>query len=468
MEGGEAAQERESMPPLRVHDVIINGNTKTKEAVIEAQTASLKDVTSFQELVEAVQRVKFGLEALGIFDAVSVSYGGGPPELPGTANVVVEVVETKTTFNAYCGAFTKGAGTPLAAEVSASYKNLFGYGDMWDSSLSYGNDQKGEASVGVYLPRFKQLPTPVTARVSLLSQDWLRHSSFKDRSLGISLGLFSTKNHELAYNLAWRTLTDPSQMGSSPVRRQLGHDLLSSLKYTFKLDRRNSPMRPTRGYAFVSTTEIGGLAPDSRSSRFLKQENGLQIALPLGYLHSALNLGIAGGVIFPWGPGFSNMRSPLPDRFFPGGISSPVGTLGGPTALWGFGTRGLGPSEPRREVQSNQSNEGADPGRDYLGGDLAVTAFADLSFDFPSKWCKAKGIHGHIFGSAGNVDKLTENAYQNFSLRKFGESFRTSIGAGIVIPTNRFRLELNYFHVLKKFDNDRGKSGFRFSFSGTS
>ena len=30
-------------------------------------------------------------------------------------------------------------------------------------------------------------------------------------------------------------------------------------------------MRPTRGYAFVSTTQIGGLAPDSRSLRFLRQ-----------------------------------------------------------------------------------------------------------------------------------------------------------------------------------------------------
>lgn len=143
------------------------------------------------------------------------------------------------------------------------------------------------------------------------------------------------------------------------------------------------------------------------------------------------------------------MPSPLPERFFLGGNLSPVCTLGGPTALWGFSTRGLGPTEPRRQLRSNPSDENADPERDYLGGDLAVTAFADLSFDFPLKWCRAKGIHGHIFASAGNVDKLTENAYQNFSFRKFAESFRSSVGVGIVVPTNLFRMEVsNLFYSL--------------------
>ncbi|KAJ4830443.1 hypothetical protein Tsubulata_029848 [Turnera subulata] len=451
--------------PLRVHDVIIRGNTKTKEAVIEAETAPLKDVSSFQELMDVSQQVNLGLQALDVFDAVRITLDAGPPELPDTANVVVEVVESGNPISGEIGAYTKGEARSSTIEGSVKYKNIFGYGDLWDGSLAYGYDHRGELSAGVYLPRFRGLPTPVTARLSLLSQDWLKFSSFKERSLGISLGLFSSRNHDVVYTLGWRALTDPTQLASRPIRRQLGHDLLSSLKYTFKIDRRNSPVRPTRGFAFVSTTQIGGLAPDSRSVRFLRQENGLQIAVPLGFYRSALNLGVSAGVVLPWGPGFSDMRSPLPERFFLGGNLSPVCTMGGPLALWGFGTRGLGPSEPRRQVQNNQADENADPGRDYIGGDLAVTAFADLSFDFPSQWCRAKGIHGHIFASAGNVDKLTENAYRNFSFRKFGESFRSCAGAGIVIPTSLFRLELNYCYMLKKFDNDQGKSGFRVSFS---
>lgn len=156
-------------------------------------------------------------------------------------------------------------------EGSLKYKNLFGYADILDGSLAYGCDHSAELSAGVYLPRFKGLSTPFTARAYLLSQDWLKFSSYKERSAGLSLGLYSTRHHDVSYNLAWRTLTDPSQMSSRSIRRQLGHNLLSSLKYTFKFDRRNSSMRPTQGYAFVSTTQVGGLAPDPRCLRFLRQ-----------------------------------------------------------------------------------------------------------------------------------------------------------------------------------------------------
>ena len=137
--------------------------------------------------------------------------------------------------------------------------------------MAYGPNQSSEISAGVFLPRFKCFLTPVVARAFLLSQDWQEYSSYKERQLGLSLSLFSTKNHDLAYSLGWRTLTDPTQMASRTVRRQLGHGLLSSLKYTFKIDKRNSSVRPTRGYACVLSSQIGGLSPDPRCLRFLRQ-----------------------------------------------------------------------------------------------------------------------------------------------------------------------------------------------------
>ncbi|KAK9181038.1 hypothetical protein WN944_024175 [Citrus x changshan-huyou] len=78
---------------------------------------------------------------------------------------------------------------------------------------------------------------------------------------------------------------------------------------------------------------------------------------------------------------------------------------------------------------------------DFLGGDLVVSAFADLSFDLPLRWFREKRIHGHLFACAGNVAKLTKNEYRNFSFPKFLESTRSSIGVGIVSPTNLFRLK---------------------------
>ncbi|KAM1054119.1 hypothetical protein FF1_001545 [Malus domestica] len=451
---------------LRVHDVLIKGNTKTKEHLIEAELAEIKKATTMQELLEAAAIANAKLQKLEIFDAVRITLDSGPPELPGTTNVIVEVVETKSPISGEIGAYTKPAARSWTAEGTLKLKNLLGYGDLWDSSLAYGPNQTSELSAGLFLPRFKGFVTPVTARAFLLSQDWMEFSSYKERMMGLSLGLISSKHHDLAYNLGWRTLADPSQLASRSIRRQLGHGLLSSIKYTFKIDRRNSPLRPTQGYSFVSTSHIGGIAPDHRSTRFLRQEFDIRYAVPLGFYHAALNFGISAGVIFPWGCGFLNKPSSLPERFFLGGDFSPVCSVGGPTTVWGFKTRGLGPTEPRRHVGDNSNQENSEsPGRDYIGGDLAVSAFADISFDLPLRWLKEHGVHGHIFAGTGNLAKLTENEFQNFSAPKFLQSFRSSVGAGIVVPTKFFRLECNYYYILKQFEHDRGKTGFRFSIS---
>ncbi|KAK1271478.1 hypothetical protein QJS04_geneDACA006035 [Acorus gramineus] len=428
---------------VRVHDVVVKGNTKTRDSLIEAEVERLfRDVSTLQELLAASSAAADRLRRLDVFDGLTVKLEAGPPELPGnTANVVIEVVEMKNPFTGDIGIFSKPEARTWSLEGSLKLKNTFGYGDIWDASLRYGWDQTSDISFGVSLPRFKSLSTPLMARVGLVSQDWLKFSSYKEQLLGFSVGLLTTKYHDLAYNLTWRTLTDPSSMSSKSIRRQLGHSLLSSLKYTYKVDQRNSQLRPTRGYAYALTTQLGGLAPDSRSLRFIRQEIDLRCAIPLGFYKTALNLGIAAGCIMPWGRGFMDKPTPLPDRFFIGGYTSPVCSFGGPTTLLGFHSRGLGPSETRRFKPSE--NEPSEPTvRDFLGGDLAVTAFADLSFDLPLKLFRDNGIHGHVYASAGNLAKLSENELRSFSFRRFAESFRSSLGFGIIFPTKLFRMEV--------------------------
>lgn len=177
---------------------------------------------------------------------------------------------------------------------------------------------------------------------------------------------------------------------------------------------------------------------------YFPQELDLRCAFPLGFYNAALNLGIGVGVLFPWGSGFRSKPTSLFDRFYLGGTCSPVCTLGGPTSVFGFKARGLGPTELRRKDKDD--NEGSDsyPGTDFLGGDLAVTAFADLSFDLPLRVLREAGIHGHIFASAGSLNKLSENAYRDLSYQKFRESLRSSIGCGVIVPTKLFRMEVSH------------------------
>jgi len=171
-------------------------------------------------------------------------------------------------------------------------------------------------------------------------------------------------------------------------------------------------------------------------------------AVPLGFYNAALNVGVGAGVILPLGGGFMNSTLPVPERFYLGGNSSPVCSLGGLSSLLGFRLRGVGPTEARRHVLDKSESGSADPGRDYLGGDLAVSAFADLSFDLPLKIFRDAGIHGHAFLTAGNLAKLSEGEYKNLSASEFQRTFRSSAGVGIILPTKLFRVEVYFLSHL--------------------
>lgn len=93
--------------PLRVHDVVIKGNMKTKESLIEAEIGALKTATSVQELLQAATIANARLQKLDIFDSVNITLDSGPSELPGTSNVIVEVVESKNPLTGDIGIFTK-------------------------------------------------------------------------------------------------------------------------------------------------------------------------------------------------------------------------------------------------------------------------------------------------------------------------------------------------------------------------
>lgn len=164
----------------------------------------------------------------------------------------------------------------------------------------------------------------------------------------------------------------------------------------------------------------------------------------MGFYNAALNFGISSGVVFPWGKGSLSAQSSVLERFFLGGNVSPVCNIGGPIALLGFKSRGLGLWEPRRRTRAKSDDGSSETnGEDAVGGDLAVTTFADLSFDLPLKVLRDAGIHGHAFACAGNLTKLTENEYKRFSFRNFMDSFRTTVGVGVIIPTKLFRMEVS-------------------------
>ncbi|KAK3119541.1 hypothetical protein QOZ80_9AG0672010 [Eleusine coracana subsp. coracana] len=449
---------------IHVHEVAIRGCSRTRRAAVEAAVGpDLARAATVRDLVRAAAAARDRLRRLGAFNAVSITLDAAPPGIPGGGGavvVLVDVSEARGRAAGELGVFANTQTRSCSLEGSLKLKNLFGYCDTWDVSGGFHLDQTAELSAGVEIPRIGALPTPLITRISFLSEDWLK-SSLKEHLMGVSVGLLSTMNHNLAYNLTWRTLNDPACMSSNSTQEQLGHSLLSSIKYTYKVDQRDSGIRPTRGFAFFSSSQIGGLAPESKYSRFLRQEFDLRVALPLGVMNAALNTGVAAGVIHPLGP-----ISPLPEKFYLGGNRSLVCRLGGPSSLSGFKSRGLGATDFGTSASNNSKiNASASPELNGMAGDIAVTAFADLSFDIPLKPLRDLGIHGHAFVSARNLAKLTECDLRKFPLADFLQTFRSSVGFGVVLPNRLFRIEMNYCHILKQFDHDKGKTGIQFNFS---
>ncbi|KAM0878192.1 hypothetical protein ACQ4PT_035039 [Festuca glaucescens] len=93
---------------IRVHDIIIEGNFKTRDALIEAEVADLlRSAGTVQDLVRASSLANALLRRLDVFESVSITLDAGPPELPGTANVLIEVVEAGIFSGFYFGYYSR-------------------------------------------------------------------------------------------------------------------------------------------------------------------------------------------------------------------------------------------------------------------------------------------------------------------------------------------------------------------------
>ncbi|KAG8039363.1 hypothetical protein GUJ93_ZPchr0033g26858 [Zizania palustris] len=97
-----------SLVGIRVHDVIIKGNTKTKEELIEAEVAALlRAAPTVQDLLRNASIACARLRQLDVFDSVDITLDAGPTELPGTTNVVIEVVEAANPITGNAGVYSK-------------------------------------------------------------------------------------------------------------------------------------------------------------------------------------------------------------------------------------------------------------------------------------------------------------------------------------------------------------------------
>ena len=332
-------------------------------------------------------------------------------------------------------------------DAKVSVLNLFGWAEKLDLNMELGQQSSSAFRLSASRPRWLgSHRAHLTANVTKSATSHVKHSSFVEKLLGGSVGcrIGEAGNgygaHEFSAQLVLRDVCKLERhVASWPILHQRGLSLKSAISHTFSLSRLDHPFVPADGSSLKLTTELAGVLPPFSDVRFIKQTLATSAFVPL--LHRlSLGLTVNAGLLLPIGsqPMTTGGQSHVSDRFF----------LGGPSSIWGFRTRGVGP-RALRHSPTGEGTLGPCAPRDALGGDLMAVGTAALSVRLPGKLEEAN-VRAHAFASAGGLQNLLELSRDSSLLK----SLRACVGVGLAMPTAVGRLELNLTHVLRRRSED--------------
>jgi outer membrane protein insertion porin family len=223
---------------------------------------------------------------------------------------------------------------------------------------------------------------------------------------------------------------------STVLCQQQGSNVTSLLGYGVRLDRRNDPIQPTRGYFADLSQDLAGVGGDVH---YLRTEGDA------GWYHGfnkdfILTVTASGGFIGGW----SGDSVRINDRFYKGG-----------NTFRGFDTAGIGPRD---------TSFGRD---DSLGGKLY--AVGSLELTIPTYLPEQYGIKAALFsdfGTLGLLDKEDKQLSPGVPNHGVEDDLALRASAGISIfwrsPMGPIRFDIS--HVLAKEPYDKTQA-FRFSTS---
>ncbi|PNW83153.1 hypothetical protein CHLRE_06g308900v5 [Chlamydomonas reinhardtii] len=467
-----------------------NGGTfRTRASLIERELEPIYKAETLAEVHEEMEAAGKRLRQLGVFTGVSMLAHEEPLDDP-TACTVELAVEESNWFKLRAATYVQGGESTF--ELGAGLTNASGRAEALSANVEYGMENSHTASVAFKQPRVGGLPATLELRGSQLFRNNQKSSSYTEQLRGAVVALRSMDGSQgLEYELGWRRLLDPSRSASRAVMGQMGDYLLSALRYTATLDRRQpgaggaAATLGGAGWAVRATTELAGLLPPSAAGagagagvgvggggsgpsselRYVRQQVDAVANVPMEETGAVVfSVGASAGLLLPWGPeGGLTRPTCIADRFF----------LGGPSSLRGFKYKGVGPTDVRRPPEGRAAaaadSASAAPRRDALGGDAYTSIFASLMFQLPHPALKLLRLHGHAFVNGGNVIQLAGTGRSPSELlSEFGSSWRWSCGTGLVLPTPFGRFEANYCVLLSSQEHDRVKRGLQLGFAASS
>ncbi|WP_164856307.1 POTRA domain-containing protein [Lujinxingia sediminis] len=448
----------EEGPRVRVGEVLLKGNFRTRSSVIYRELPlSTGDRFDVQKLIEG----QGNMRQLGLFDSVSIETIGlenvdaGADEIE--AALIISVEESRARFVEFSvgleGRDLLGDSRRLLLTGEAQYtdNNLLGTGQRFRPRLisavdtlelaqlarAAGAGETGERGLdylfGAELiyshPRFLKSQTGVdklfltitpfylldllgVTNDQVLREEWGLRLELRKELEEIADRLYLTFGVEAKQAATW-TANDP---------RIAGERIFSPRRATAKLlpeinfDRRDSPLNPRSGYYVEVKPELVSGDALSQDGEDLIGDSYLRLSAALSAFFSldgrgdyVLGQGLRYGQIVP----FAERQSLVPpdERFYLGGVGT----------VRGFPTNVLGPVGARQQP---------------LGGELTMSYTAELRYPLIKEW----SVYGATFFDAGLLVDCFDEAGRRSSAQCFANAFpdqaplsrvRTSAGLGL-------------------------------------
>ncbi|WP_419317181.1 outer membrane protein assembly factor BamA [Caulobacter sp. ErkDOM-E] len=423
-------------PRVYVDRIDIVGNTRTLDYVLRRELEVAEGDAYNRVLVD---RSKNNIRRLGFFKEVEIE------EVPGSAPdrtaLRVKVEEQPTGELSFSAGYS--SVDKLVLDVGITERNFRGRGQNMRGRISVGSLRQ-QIDFAFTEPRFLNRSLVAGVDVYSFRYDLSDYAAYDTRSVGgnVRIGFPLTQNASMSMRYTLRrdevSVSDGlcnSGSVSQILCLQRGAYMTSLVGYGLRIDKRNDPIQPTRGWFADLNQDLAGFGGDVK---YLKTETdgGWYWGFNKDFIFSATG---SAGYIEGWGG--DNVR--INDRFYKGG-----------TNFRGFETAGIGP----RDISTQSNSMGA---KLYAIGTLELTV--------PTLLPEQYGIKAAVFSDFGTAGLLDDVDRQS-STGVFDPNIRDNLGlrasAGISIdwksPMGPIRFDFS--KILSKEDYDRTET-FRFSTS---
>ncbi|HTK34997.1 MAG TPA: outer membrane protein assembly factor BamA [Caulobacteraceae bacterium] len=410
-----------------VDRIDIVGNTRTIDPVIRRELRIAEGDAYNRVLVD---RSVTEIKRLNFFKTVEIEQV--PTGSNDRTNLRVKVEEQPT------GELSFGAGyssvDKLMLDVGISEHNFRGRGQDIRLRGSVGSLQK-QIDASFTEPRFLGRDLRGGINAYDYSYDYSSQAGFKTNSIGAGVTLGYPISNNAYLQLRYTAHKDDVQVDSGScdtgaisitICDQRGTSLTSLVGFTATVDKRNDPIKPTRGFVATIGQDFAGVGGDVQYVR-----TDFSGTLYYGITNNIIfQVNAAAGYIFGWGG--DNVR--INDRYFKGG-----------NTFRGFAIAGIGP----RDTAYNEA----------LGGKMFGIGSFELAF--PNLLPEQYGIKTALFTEFGTLGQLDKSAKTSPTVQD-SLGLRASTGVSVFWNSPMGPIRLDFSKILRKETYDQTE-GFRFS-----